>query len=971
MTGPNSSGRHHLSLSSFEVFGTLSVCGEYPRPVDQPSLFSKYPPVLPWTPGCEGFPPSSFDDGEAPSPLSPSASRVISPVADGVENLGSEPPLAVAPGGIAEPSPFDVSSPTPQDPHNPLSLSPPSDAYRHAVIASGLGAVRSNPTPFVHHPKRSWATYLRATGHPHGLTFTNDSSQAALTPLLPRLPLKLLMKISHCSSEMLLRRHISGDTAGVFTYLATHAYTRKWTHPAASSEHVKMISRGEGLSQLLPLSTVYPQADTLNTSSSNPQPSSKGVYRERGPWRVNVFSSALYIGPIDPAGAGSGALGLPSQSRASAMRASHPAFTLCGRAPTHVITAASKQPFVVFDLGPYARLNLREYSITHYDIADLNCLRNWQILGSLDGVTWELLDTRVNDTTFTRRNQTAAFSISSPRHPAASPRLHHHLSDEMLGLLTEDDPNRPSALSSSSSSPSTSPDPRSPSNPALSLRRIERSSVSLPFFGHRLIAIVLTGPNSNEDMRLALGPVELYGNLITTSVPGETDRESNDFSTSEMKNTVSSGSVKSPSTASTTSSDSSKDDKDNKGNDNKESEKKKSKGTNGLTKVLNFFRKIRKSPSQAGSDESSSQSSSQSSSPSPSQSPPSTQPSPQNNSSRSDSLSSSPLSPTEKKDVGLSSPSHHSTQGRSQRASLRLNAPLLGLSLPTHPIPRKFPFFITSGHTLHSDNDQPLSFLPRPQPQDLPNQGSSVDMGLAPGGLQPRPFAEHKDAMSAQNQRANMSALTTTTATTSAGVRSGLVQNRVLRYALNPSSSNASIVASGRGNESALNPESKSSSPVYETIIERVSFPPMVPLTIKLPTSPFLKSYLYDHDGDDRGIIYSLGTLFHTRQWSNPVYTGLCAVTSTALQAGAKPSEEASSILGRKAVRCVTVPAKNATFAIDFGCFKINVTAYSLRHYSSYDSEAVRCWDLQVCLSIMVLYSLYILLTAVIIIQSM
>lgn len=113
--------------------------------------------------------------------------------------------------------------------------------------------------------------------------------------------------------------------------------------------------------------------------------------------------------------------------------------------------------------------------------------------------------------------------------------------------------------------------------------------------------------------------------------------------------------------------------------------------------------------------------------------------------------------------------------------------------------------------------------------------------------------------------------------------------------------------------------------------------------------SPMLKfeeglEFVYSEDLDTNGILYYLGSGGKTQPWINPEYKGVVCTTSSAL---AKDSESSSAIVGREVVRCVTQPAKDNFFMIDLRNYWVCVSAYTLRHYSSWDSEAIREWKFQ------------------------
>eukprot|EP01083_Nonionella_stella_P037399 101947_1 len=99
--------------------------------------------------------------------------------------------------------------------------------------------------------------------------------------------------------------------------------------------------------------------------------------------------------------------------------------------------------------------------------------------------------------------------------------------------------------------------------------------------------------------------------------------------------------------------------------------------------------------------------------------------------------------------------------------------------------------------------------------------------------------------------------------------------------------------------------------------------------------------FQYHHDFDENGILYYLGTAAKTKDWCNPHEEGVVRVTSSSLQ---YDSEPASAICGRESVRCVSKAEEHQWFMIDFITKKICPTHYTLRHYESWDTEALRFW---------------------------
>jgi hypothetical protein len=102
------------------------------------------------------------------------------------------------------------------------------------------------------------------------------------------------------------------------------------------------------------------------------------------------------------------------------------------------------------------------------------------------------------------------------------------------------------------------------------------------------------------------------------------------------------------------------------------------------------------------------------------------------------------------------------------------------------------------------------------------------------------------------------------------------------------------------------------------------------------------QTYVYQSDFDGQGIVtYLAGGLAN---YSNPAEKGLIKITSSPL---ANDSQPASAIVGNEVVRCVTAARAHSWFALDFGERSIAPTHYTLRHYNSWDTEALRTWTFE------------------------
>jgi hypothetical protein len=104
--------------------------------------------------------------------------------------------------------------------------------------------------------------------------------------------------------------------------------------------------------------------------------------------------------------------------------------------------------------------------------------------------------------------------------------------------------------------------------------------------------------------------------------------------------------------------------------------------------------------------------------------------------------------------------------------------------------------------------------------------------------------------------------------------------------------------------------------------------------------------FTYSSDFDTRGVLYYIGTEQYTQPWRNPCLSGGVSVRSSPLD-GHLATLAAESVVGRETVRCVTAARKEAWFVIDLGERWVQPTAYTLRHYKSWDTEALREWKLQ------------------------
>ena len=114
-------------------------------------------------------------------------------------------------------------------------------------------------------------------------------------------------------------------------------------------------------------------------------------------------------------------------------------------------------------------------------------------------------------------------------------------------------------------------------------------------------------------------------------------------------------------------------------------------------------------------------------------------------------------------------------------------------------------------------------------------------------------------------------------------------------------------------------------------------------ITTPQPALVRLGTFVHRADFDDNGIVAHLAGR-PKQAYSNPAEAGLVGVSSSPLL---ENSEPASAIVGNRVVRCSTKPALNSWFEIDFKQHRVAPTHYSLRHYATWDTEALRHWTLE------------------------
>ena len=110
----------------------------------------------------------------------------------------------------------------------------------------------------------------------------------------------------------------------------------------------------------------------------------------------------------------------------------------------------------------------------------------------------------------------------------------------------------------------------------------------------------------------------------------------------------------------------------------------------------------------------------------------------------------------------------------------------------------------------------------------------------------------------------------------------------------------------------------------------------------------FCKRCQFKENNDKNGIIYWCGTRGgQSKTWVNPGARGWVHCKASSLM---RDSQPAHALCGRIAVRCVTQPVENSWFVVDLQNLYVMPTHYALRHYISWDTEAIRNWILEASL---------------------
>ena len=97
-------------------------------------------------------------------------------------------------------------------------------------------------------------------------------------------------------------------------------------------------------------------------------------------------------------------------------------------------------------------------------------------------------------------------------------------------------------------------------------------------------------------------------------------------------------------------------------------------------------------------------------------------------------------------------------------------------------------------------------------------------------------------------------------------------------------------------------------------------------------------------EDDTCGILYWLGSEGRKTPFSNPARAGKVSVSASSLMRDSSPID---TLVGRGLVRLSSKPLPNSWMQVDFGRARVVAKRYTLRHYSSWDTEALRNWEFQ------------------------
>eukprot|EP00475_Leptophrys_vorax_P022175 TRINITY_DN30176_c0_g1_i1.p1 TRINITY_DN30176_c0_g1~~TRINITY_DN30176_c0_g1_i1.p1 ORF type:complete len:1071 (+),score=235.80 TRINITY_DN30176_c0_g1_i1:49-3213(+) len=108
-----------------------------------------------------------------------------------------------------------------------------------------------------------------------------------------------------------------------------------------------------------------------------------------------------------------------------------------------------------------------------------------------------------------------------------------------------------------------------------------------------------------------------------------------------------------------------------------------------------------------------------------------------------------------------------------------------------------------------------------------------------------------------------------------------------------------------------------------------------------VPEVANIKSFRHSSDFDTNGLLYYLGSKGLSEPWRNPMDLGEVIVTASDLS---HDSEKERFFVGRETVRLVTKNKDQSWFVVRFVNCRVQPSAYTLRHYSSWDTEVLRSW---------------------------
>lgn len=104
---------------------------------------------------------------------------------------------------------------------------------------------------------------------------------------------------------------------------------------------------------------------------------------------------------------------------------------------------------------------------------------------------------------------------------------------------------------------------------------------------------------------------------------------------------------------------------------------------------------------------------------------------------------------------------------------------------------------------------------------------------------------------------------------------------------------------------------------------------------------PSVLTFPYQANSNGCDIVSWIGTLGRTKEYKSPAVLGIIEVRASSVTSDSAPP---GALLARQLLRFTTKPEKQSWVSFDFGKHVIRPSHYTLRHYASWDVEALRNW---------------------------